>query len=249
MFGPLLRLFLTLLRCIDFMLLTFVVYIISWFPKFLSRSYIKPLFRFWSGQFVRALGVQLYAHQKYQGSLPKQFILIGNHPSALEDVGMPSIFDAHFLAKIEVKDWFIVGRISQAAGTLYVHREDKGSRAEAAKKLKEVLERGDSVGLYPEGGCKGRRIHQPFLYGAFKLSMETGVPLLPVFLHYESQHDFEWGPNEHLLLKLSRIMRSQNRRVNYYIYSPIEPSSFKSLEEFSTHVEDLYLEWQTRYLD
>ena len=58
----------------------------------------------------------------------------------------------------------------------------------------DAVNAGQNIALYPEGGCKGRRLFHEFKSGAFEVSMRTGVPILPVFLHYEAQDDFEWQP-------------------------------------------------------
>jgi 1-acyl-sn-glycerol-3-phosphate acyltransferase len=44
-------------------------------------------------------------------------------------------------------------------------------------------------------------------------------------------------------------MTAQNRRANYYVYDAIDPKDFSSKETFCEHVQNLYLEWQKRYLD
>ncbi len=237
-----------LIGLIDLIVMTAILYLLSFLPQKYRQGWYRPLFRYWCWVFIRALGVKLYLHQKNKIALPKHYIIIGNHPSAFEDIGMSALFDARFLAKIEVKDWWIVGRISVAAGTFYVERDSKDSRSDASQTLKEALNQGLNVGLYPEGGCKGRRIFLPFRYGSFDLSLQSGVPIVPVFLHYEAQSDFEWQ-NQHLLYKLWMILRAQNKRANYYVYDAILPSSFTSKEAYCDYVQNLYLDWQQRYLD
>lgn len=237
-----------LVGLLDLFLLTIILYLLSFLPKKILGTWYKKAFRYWSLVFVRALRVDLYLHQKNHKPLPKCFILIGNHPSAFEDVGMPALFDAHFLAKIEVKDWWIVGRIGKAAGTLYVQRENKDSRQAAQQTIRETLEKKESVALYPEGGCKGRRICLPFRYGAFDIALQTNTPIVPVFLHYEAQESFEWQ-FQHLVYKLWMIINAPNRRANYYVYDALDPQEFASKEAFCDHVEKLYLKWQEKYLD
>lgn len=249
MILSLLSLLRTLIGWLDLALLTAILYILSFLPKKMLGSWYRRCYRYWSMVFVRALRVDLFLHQKNHKPLPKQYILIGNHPSAFEDVGMPALFDVYYLAKIEVKTWWIVGRIGQAAGTFYVDRESKDSRQGASNELKETLmTRHINIGIYPEGGCKGRRIFTPFRYGVFELSMQTGVPIVPVFLHYEAQEDFEWQ-FQHLLHKLWMILTAKNHRANYYVYDAIDPKQFSSKEAFCEYVQNLYLEWQKRYLD
>lgn len=238
----------TLIGIFDLLIVTTLLYLLSFLPKRILNPWYPGFFRYWCKVFIRALRVELYVHQHYLGHLPKQYILIGNHPSVFEDLGMPSLFDAKFLAKIEVKDWWIVGRIGMAAGTLYVNRESELSREEASKELEQALQQGFSVALYPEGGCKGRRVFLPFRYGAFELALKTATPLLPVFLHYEAQDDFEWQ-NQHLLRKLWMILCAKNHRANYHILEPIDPKGFPSKEALCDYVQTLYLSWQKRILE
>ena len=234
---------------LDFLLLTMLLYSASWLPKkWLGEVYFR-VFRVWCRAFVRALDVELKLHQMNLRPVPRQYILIANHPSAFEDVGIPALFRVHSLAKIEVKKWWIVGRISEAAGTLYVQRESKTSRNQAIETMMEEVSRGKNIALYPEGGCKGRRIFESFRYGAFDVSMKTGVPVLPVFLHYESQDDFEWRDPHTLIDKLIHFFCAQNRTANYYVFDAIKPEQFASKEEFTEYTWQLYRKWQEKYLE
>lgn len=234
---------------IELAVFTLCLYLLAFLPQPLLRPWYFSLFRLWCRSFVRALGVDLRLHQKNIRPLPKQYILIANHPSALEDVGIPTLFPVYSLAKEEVRDWWWAGRINVAAGTLFVQRESAESRRAASEQLEAELKKGHSVALYPEGGCKGRRIYSSFRYGAFDVSLRTGVPILPVFLHYESQDDFEWRSPQTLLDKFWHFLTTQNNRANYYVYDAIDPGQFSDKEEYNRYVYALYLKWQARYLD
>ena len=230
-------------------LFTLAMYLLAFLPRRMLARFYFPLFRLWCKFFVRALGVDLRLHQKNIRPLPPQFILIANHPSAFEDVGVPALFNVYSLAKIEVGDWWLVGRINRAAGTLFVQRESAESRHAAAEQIVAELARGHSIALYPEGGCKGRRLYESFRYGAFDISLRTGVPIVPVFLHYEAQADFEWAPPHTLLHKMWHFMTTQNNRANYYVFDAIEPGRFADKQAYYRHVYDLYRVWQARYLE
>ena len=233
---------------VELTVFTLGLYLLSYLPAVL-RPFYYSLFRVWCRSFVRALGVDLRLHQKNTRPLPGQYILIANHPSAFEDIGIPALFPVYSLAKIEVRDWWFVGRISMASGSLFVHRESRESRSAAATAIEEGLRKGKNIALYPEGGCKGRRIFETFRYGAFDISLRSGVPILPVFLHYESQDDFEWRAPQTLLHKLWHMMTTQNKRVNYYVYDALDPQQFTDKAHYAEHVHNKYLEWQARYLD
>ena len=187
---------------IDLAVFTIGMYGLTWLPASWLRGWYPRLFQSWCRVFVRALNVDLRLHQKHKKALPQQYLLISNHPSAFEDVGVPALFNVVSLAKADVKNWFIVGRINAAAGTLYVERESQESRRAALNNMVAALGHGINVAVYPEGGCKGRRLFTSFRYGAFEASIRTGVPILPLFIHYEAQQDFEWQPPYTLLDKI-----------------------------------------------
>lgn len=233
----------------DFIAFTVLMYGLSWLPHRYLQSWYPALFRLWSKAFVRALDVDLKLHQKNLHPLPRQYILIANHPSAFEDIGIPALFNAHSLAKAEVRHWWIVGRISAASGTLYVQRESRESRKQAAQKMLDEIKAGKNIALYPEGGCKGRRIFESFRYGAFDASIKTGVPILPVFIHYEAQDDFEWRDPQTLIDKIIDFLTTQNSTANYYVFDAIEPEQFENKEAFTEYTWQLYKSWQKKYLE
>ena len=76
---------------------TLVLYVLSFLPQAFLRPWYALAFRFWCWLFVKALGVDLRLHQKNTIPLPRHYILIANHPSAFEDVGIPSLFPVYAL--------------------------------------------------------------------------------------------------------------------------------------------------------
>ena len=234
-----------LLNWVELCVFTVLLYLLSFLPKFAYQAYYFYLFRVWCKIFINALGVNLKLHQKNLYRLPNRFILVSNHPSAFEDVGVPALFNVLCLAKIEVADWWIVGRINRAVGTLFVKRESKESRHNIVFEMIKSVNEGKNIALYPEGGCKGRRLSERFNYGAFHVSLKTGVPILPVFLHYECQDDFEWQPPFTLIDKIWHMMTSKNPTANFYVYDVIDPKDFGSKQEMTQNVYQKYVELNT----
>jgi 1-acyl-sn-glycerol-3-phosphate acyltransferase len=242
------RLLLRAIAVLDLVLATLLLYLAALVPGLAGTSTYHGWFRAWSRVFARALGVDVRLHQMNAEPLPERYILIANHPSAFEDIGIPALFPVYSVAKKEVADWWIVGRIGTAAGTIYFDREDKGERKALPERMISALESDRNLAIYPEGGCKGRRVQERFLFGAFDVSMRSGVPILPVFLHYEAQEDFEWL-GQSLPRKLWEMATASNPRANYYVFDAIWPQGFASKEEMTAHVHARYLAWQARYLE
>ena len=112
----------------------------------------------------------------------------------------------------------------------------------------EALKNGRNVVLFPEGGCHGKRIHHSFKTGAFDASIKTGLPIIPVFLHYEDQEAFEWLDPDSLIDNFWQIITAKKHRANYYVYDAIEPAGFSDKLAYTNHVYSLYLEWQKIHL-
>ncbi len=237
-----------LLGWTELLLFTLFIYPLSFLPATWRGNWYRRLFQAWSRTWVHALGVDLRLHHKNTRPLPERYILIANHPSSFEDAGIPALFDVDSLAKEEVRDWWLLGHISAAAGTIFVKRESTQSRTAAALAIEERLRGGRNVALYPEGGIKGPRLQPSFQYGAFAISLRTGVPLVPVYLHYEAVHDFHWGRHS-LIENMRNIMKSRNNRANYYLFDAIDPALFHDKVSYCEHVYQLYRVWQARYLD
>lgn len=243
----LLRLTWRMLAVADFLAMTLFAWLLTFLPQRLLTRWYGVIFRCWCRSFCQALGANIHLHQHYAGRLPQHYILIANHPSAFEDIGIPALFPVASLAKIEVRDWLIFGRISAAAGTLYVRREERESRQAALAAMIEWVGSGHNLAIYPEGGCRGRRLFPRFQRGAFAASKASGVPILPVFIEYEAQESFEWQ-GQTLVQMILQMARAPNRRVNMHVFDPLLPASYADEISMRDAAHALYQTWDQRFL-
>ena len=65
-----------------------------------------------------------------------------------------------------------------------VDRENKDSRKQTYLKSFRSIDEGYSMGIFPEGGIKTKKVPQlaPFKDGAFIMAIEKQIPILPVSL-------------------------------------------------------------------
>jgi 1-acyl-sn-glycerol-3-phosphate acyltransferase len=112
------------------------------------------------------------------------FVVVANHCSNLD----PPIIGwatgnqvgrvVHFMAKIEMSRWPIVGWLARQSGVYFVRRGE-GDRAAQRFSL-EALAAGRPIAMFPEG-TRSRDGHlKPGKSGAAFLAMRSGAPLLPV---------------------------------------------------------------------
>jgi len=236
------------LAIVDLIIFSLLMFALAYLPASLTRPFYRKWFRHWCRVFIAALDIDLRLHQHFRKPLPDTYILIGNHPSIFEDIGIPACFDTHPVAKEELRGWFIGGRIAQAAGALFVQRDSPESRKAVSQSIIDALQAGKNVALFPEGGCKGKRIHE-FRWGIFEISLAAGIPIVPVFLHYEAQDEFEWKDNETAPQKIWQLLNLTNNRANYHVFDAYDPADFDDKAAYCEHVHQQYLQWQKKYLD
>lgn len=112
------------------------------------------------------------------------FILVSNHCSNLDPpiLGWASGHQVHrvvhFMAKIEMRRWPLVGWLATQSGVYFVRR---GERDRAAQRFSlEALAAGRPIALFVEG-TRSRDGHlMPAKPGAAFLAMRSGAPLIPV---------------------------------------------------------------------
>lgn len=112
----------------------------------------------------------------------QSYIYVSNHTSFLDLPGIRLLIPGEFrpLAKKELLKIPVFGWIAQGA-TVIVDRSSGESRKKSLEKLKVILAEGISILLFAEGTQnRTKEILQPFKDGAFRLAVDTQMPVLPM---------------------------------------------------------------------
>jgi len=113
-------------------------------------------------------------------------LYVGNHITYIDPVVVLMHVDANVVAKAEISRWPLVGLGAYIVGTIFVKREEKSSREEAAKAIREALENGISILVYPEGTTSAGPGTLPFRPRSFDAAFLAGVPVQPIAVKYDS---------------------------------------------------------------
>ncbi len=122
---------------------------------------------------------------KWKGPLPeKNVIVIANHCSNLDPAIMGAIFPRRlrYLAKEELFGPLIFGGMIRALGAIPVRTQDSQSAGTALRAFLNLLNDGENVLLFPEGGRSLDGNLQPLEGGAALIAMKSGAPVMPVFI-------------------------------------------------------------------
>lgn len=138
--------------------------------------------RFWAGIWSFLSGIRFQIEGREHIDLKKTYIYIFNHRSFIDapviPMAIPQVLRAlgkKELSKIPFFGW-VVGKLA-----IWVDRTSTESRKESIKKLVNILSQGKSVVVAPEGTRNdSSETLLPFHKGAFRLAVETKIPVLPM---------------------------------------------------------------------
>lgn len=116
---------------------------------------------------------------------PGPCLYVGNHITYIDPVVVLMHVDAKVVAKAEILKWPLVGYGAYLGGTIFVKREEKSSRMEAANTISEALHEGKSILVFPEGTTSAGPGTLPFRPRTFEAAFIAGVPVQPIAILYD----------------------------------------------------------------
>ena len=135
------------------------------------------------------------------------------------------------IAKIELARIPVFGLL-YTRGSVLVDRKNEESRKMSYMKMKEVLDMGLHMCIYPEGTRnKTSQPLQRFHDGAFRLSIDSGKSILPALIFNSkkvlSQKPFFFWP----------------AKIELHYLNPVSPNDFPSAEKLKEHLFNLMKEY------
>jgi 1-acyl-sn-glycerol-3-phosphate acyltransferase len=107
-------------------------------------------------------------------------LLAVNHLSWIEVLAVGTVRPLRMVAKREMGDWPVVGRIARRSGALFVDRAGlRGLRATVAATA-DALRDGADVAVFPEGTTWCGVAAGPFRRAVFQAAIDSGAPVRPV---------------------------------------------------------------------
>jgi len=186
----------------------------------LKRLEIK---RRWSGVLLRLCGVQVSHSGTPLTEGPALWVI--NHVSWLDIFAINQVRSAVFIAKSEIRRWPLLGWLVAGADTIFIERASRHAVQKVGRAMQEIFERGQVVGLFPEGTTSTGYDLLPFYANLFEPARRAGVPIQPVallFFHHGRRSDFAaFVGQENLMQNLWKVLGGTGVSIEVEFLTPI----------------------------
>ncbi len=146
-------------KLVTFVITTLAIYYFWVFTHFFVPNKIywrQVTFGAWTRSFVWISNLKI----EVKGVTPKPpFFLVTNHLSYTDIGALRAVVKGVFVAKSEVKDWFLAGAICRDMGTIFINRSNRRDIPRAGEEIIRRLDAGEGVIVFPEGtSTKGETV-------------------------------------------------------------------------------------------
>jgi 1-acyl-sn-glycerol-3-phosphate acyltransferase len=191
-----------------------------------ERLYWAAMWAAYTG--VRIIGVKVDVRGLESFDTKATYIYMCNHVSNLD----PSIVVPMIPRRTSVmvkKELFRIPLLSKAmtmASFVPVDRSNREAAIASIQRATDVMRSGVNMTVFPEGTRSPDGKLLPFKKGPFHLSMESGVPVLPMTI---------FGTEKMMPKKTWKIGKG---RATLIFHPPMSPKDFSDREEFTKAVRD-----------
>lgn len=188
----------------------------------------EALLRRWFRALLGAFGVRLrLVGPVFQATPGRGVLVVSNHVSWLDELAIDAVQPIRMVAKRDIRDWPVLGRLITAARTVYLDRERLSLLPGTVAELTAALREGAAVGVHAEGttwcGVASGR-YRPAL---FQAALDAGVPVRPVVLRYLQEGVASTRPafvgSDTLVDSVRRVLRARRLVVEVHVLDEVAP--------------------------
>ena len=175
----------------------------------------------WGRLSARLFGISIEVIGQDNYSPDQHYLVISNH-AGMADIPLllgTMKLNLRFMAKEELGKIPLFGRALKQAGYVMIKRGQNRDALNSLFEATEVLKKGHSLHIFPEGTRSATGELLPFKRGAFRVAMKGGAPVLPVTII-----------GSHLITP-KKSLKINKGTIKVIIDKPIQPSSFATVEE------------------
>ncbi len=182
------------------------------------------------GMRVRVIGARATA------APGRQIVYVSNHSSWIDIPVLGAQLHGCFISKSEVAGWPVIGLVAKLGRTVFISRRP-GATGRERDGMRERLDNGDDLILFPEGTTSDGSRVMPFRTAFFAVAEGEAPPLIqPVSIVYDRLAGlptgrscrplFAWYGDMDIASHYWRLARHRGMRASVLLHTPIDPASY-----------------------
>ncbi|MGF7138918.1 lysophospholipid acyltransferase family protein [Roseimarinus sediminis] len=216
------RLLLVLMVSFFFLFIVYIEYRIS----LRTGKYHFWSMRNWGKIVCWILGIKVEHNAPPTGG---KYIIMPNHTSYLDILLIAAYSPSAFVAKAELKSWPILGQTLKAGHIITVNRKELSSLLNTMKRIRESVEGGMPVTVFPEGTTSKGPELLPFKNGSFKIAADLKVDIVPCAIVYHDKGDV-WIGDDTFIAHFFRQMWQPVKKVKLFYGTPLQSEDYLQLK-------------------
>lgn len=174
------------LRFIIFLFLTLTIFSVWYIGSLIipnRQFWRQTIFRLWARSFLTVSGMRV----EVIGNPPRPpFLLVSNHLSYIDVAAFRSVIDTVFVAKSDIREWFLAGWMVRNMGTIFINRKNRRDIPRAGSEIIEKIEQGEGVLIFPEGtSTRGEEV-LPFNSSLLEFAARHKLPVYYASISYRT---------------------------------------------------------------
>jgi lyso-ornithine lipid O-acyltransferase len=166
----------------------------------------QPVFqdwmRTWADGLLHVFGMRVTLASPPPSAAHGPRLVVANHRSPIDILLLLKHFGGVVLSRADLEKWPVLGLAAQRAETIFVDRTDTMSGITAIRTMRERLQQGRTVIVFPEGMTSVGDEVRPFHGGAFTAARGLPVEVVTAGIAYERGAEF-W--NETFMHHMQRV--------------------------------------------
>ena len=240
------------MRLVSSALIWFVIslLVLFWLPiMFFTWIFDRDSSKYRTGKVFRKLGLAVsrvnpnwkISKEGYEQIDDRNpYVVVSNHLSHADIPVISNLpWEMKWVAKKELFEVPVLGRMLKMSGDIPVDRKSSNKRAGVFKSSTEYLKNNVSVMFFPEGTRSRTGKVNRFAPGAFELAIRNGVPILPIALDGTQdclpKKDWVFKPDVYVKLKVLEPIETKS----------LEPDqSIELMKKVKTLIVEQVAEWR-----
>jgi 1-acyl-sn-glycerol-3-phosphate acyltransferase len=219
-------------------IIVLAVLIIYPFSKTLVRQTVRKL---WTRCLIASTGAKLiYQGHKLNPIDLANSMIVANHISWLDTVLMYRVCFLQFVGKIEMLKWPILSQVIKAGGTIFINRKNKKELLTVNQQVANLLTKGATVGLFPEGKTSDGQSILDFKAPLLEAALLAKSKIYPVVLCYQKEnrqiaHEVSFA-NVGWLTTVMNTLKLTELNITVTVLDPVSAEQFTNREQLAHYL-------------